>query len=95
MSQPNRLYYGDNLEVLRRYINDESVDLIYLDPPFNSRRDYNVLFAENDRTRSSSLILALQDTWEFGPFLNAVLICTSKQEFFLFSIETETRYPLE
>ena len=42
----NILYYGDNLDILRRYIDDESVDLIYLDPPFNSNADYNVLFAE-------------------------------------------------
>jgi DNA modification methylase len=40
----NRLYYGDNLDILRREIRDESVDLIYLDPPFNSKRDYNLLF---------------------------------------------------
>ncbi len=52
----NQLYYGDNLTVLRDYIKDESVDLIYLDPPFNSRADYNVLFAEKDGTRSSSQI---------------------------------------
>jgi site-specific DNA-methyltransferase (adenine-specific) len=50
----NKLYYGDNLDVLRRYIPDQSVDLIYLDPPFNSRQDYNVLFAEKDGSRSSS-----------------------------------------
>jgi hypothetical protein len=49
----NKLFYGDNLDVLRRYVRDESVDLIYLDPPFNSRQDYNVLFAEKDGTRSS------------------------------------------
>ncbi len=40
----NTLYYGDNLKILRDYIKDESVDLIYLDPPFNSNRNYNVLF---------------------------------------------------
>ena len=40
----NHLYYGDNLEVLRYHLKDESVDLIYLDPPFKSNRDYNVLF---------------------------------------------------
>ena len=40
----NQLYYGDNLQVLREHIADESVDLIYLDPPFNSKRDYNLLF---------------------------------------------------
>jgi len=42
----NRLYYGDNLDILREHIPDESVDLIYLDPPFNSKRSYNVLFDE-------------------------------------------------
>ncbi|MEO7029081.1 MAG: hypothetical protein ABI147_06730 [Acidobacteriaceae bacterium] len=41
----SELYYGDNLQVLRGYIADQSVDLIYLDPPFNSRQDYNVVFA--------------------------------------------------
>jgi 16S rRNA G966 N2-methylase RsmD len=61
MPEKNRLYYGDNLDVLRRYIKDESVDLIYLDPPFNSRQDYNVLFAEKDGTRSSSQIMAFED----------------------------------
>ena len=62
----NQLYYGDNLNVLRDYIKDESVDLIYLDPPFNSRADYNVLFAEKDGTRSSSQITAFEDTWEWN-----------------------------
>ena len=61
----NQLYYGDNLTVLREHIKDESVDLIYLDPPFNSRQDYNVLFAEKDGTRSSSQIMAFEDTWEW------------------------------
>ena len=42
----NRLYYGDNLEVLRKYISDESVDLVYLDHPFNSKADYNILYRE-------------------------------------------------
>src|SRR5205823_3170351 len=62
----NQLYYGDNLDVLRRYVRDESVDLIYLDPPFNSRQDYNVLFAERDGTRSSWQIKAFEDTWEWN-----------------------------
>jgi site-specific DNA-methyltransferase (adenine-specific) len=64
--QKNQLYYGDNLTVLRDHIQDESVDLIYLDPPFNSRADYNVLFAEKDGTRSSSQITAFEDTWEWN-----------------------------
>jgi DNA modification methylase len=62
----NKLYYGDNLEVLQRYVKDESVDLIYLDPPFNSRQDYNVLFAEKDGSQSSSQIHAFEDTWEWN-----------------------------
>ncbi|HTC49278.1 MAG TPA: DNA methyltransferase [Candidatus Aquilonibacter sp.] len=62
----NKLYYGDNLDVLRRYVRDESVDLVYLDPPFNSRQDYNVLFAEKDGTRSASQIVAFEDTWEWN-----------------------------
>jgi site-specific DNA-methyltransferase (adenine-specific) len=61
----NTLYYGDNLDVLRRYIKDESVDLIYLDPPFNSSQDYNVLFAEQDGTRAAAQIKAFDDTWRW------------------------------
>jgi DNA modification methylase len=60
---PNTLYYGDNLDILRRYIEDESVDLIYLDPPFNSNADYNVLFAEKDGTQAHAQIKAFEDTW--------------------------------
>ena len=66
MADKNQLYYGDNLDVLRRYVRDESVDLVYLDPPFNSRQDYNVLFAEKDGSRSSSQIHAFEDTWEWN-----------------------------
>ena len=62
MSQ-NTLYYGDNLDILRRYVDDESVDLIYLDPPFNSNADYNVLFAEKDGTQAHAQIKAFEDTW--------------------------------
>jgi site-specific DNA-methyltransferase (adenine-specific) len=48
----NVLYYGDNLEILRRYIKDESVDLIYIDPPFNSNRNYEVFWGETKEKRS-------------------------------------------
>jgi len=61
----NTLYYGDNLDVLRRYVADESVDLIYLDPPFNSNQDYNILFAEQDGSRSAAQIRAFGDTWRW------------------------------
>ena len=60
------LYYGDNLDVLRRHIEDESVDLIYLDPPFNSNATYNVLFAEHNGSRSVAQIRAFGDTWQWG-----------------------------
>ncbi|MGC9292020.1 MAG: DNA methyltransferase [Acidobacteriaceae bacterium] len=66
MTEKNQLYYGDNLDVLRRYVRDETVDLVYLDPPFNSRQEYSVLFAEKDGSRSSSQIHAFEDTWEWN-----------------------------
>ena len=59
----NVLYYGDNLDILRRYVADESVDLVYLDPPFNSNATYNVLFAEHQGERAASQIKAFEDTW--------------------------------
>lgn len=62
----NTLYYGDNLNILREYIKDESVDLIYLDPPFNSNRNYNVLFKNESGTESESQITAFEDTWHWN-----------------------------
>jgi DNA modification methylase len=61
----NALYYGDNLDVLKRYGANDSIDLIYLDPPFNSNQDYNVLFAEQDGSRSAAQIKAFADTWRW------------------------------
>jgi DNA modification methylase len=61
----NTLYYGDNLDVLRRYVKDESVDLIYLDPPFKSNQDYNVLFREQSGDRAAAQLLAFEDTWHW------------------------------
>ncbi len=61
----NVLYYGDNLDILRRYVKDETVDLVYLDPPFKSNQDYNVLFAEQNGTRSAAQIKAFEDTWRW------------------------------
>lgn len=67
----NHLYYGDNLEVLRNSIATESVDLVYLDPPFNSNRNYNVLFANDGSQRhaadASAQIEAFEDTWVWTP----------------------------
>lgn len=62
----NTLYYGDNLNILREYISDESVDLIYLDPPFNSNRSYNVLFKDESGLASDAQIAAFDDSWHWG-----------------------------
>ena len=62
---PNTLYYGDNLDILRQYVPDESVDLIYLDPPFNSNASYNILFKEQSGEESPAQIKAFTDTWEW------------------------------
>jgi site-specific DNA-methyltransferase (adenine-specific) len=63
----NTLFYGDNLPILRDHIPDESVDLIYLDPPFNSNRSYNVLFKDESGSSADSQIAAFDDTWHWGP----------------------------
>lgn len=62
----NTLFYGDNLDILCQYIQSESVDLIYLDPPFNSSRNYNVLFKDEKGLDSESQIIALEDTWHWN-----------------------------
>jgi len=62
----NTLYYGDNLKILRKYIPDESVDLIYLDPPFNSKRAYNIIFKDKDGKYPPSRIEAFDDTWHWS-----------------------------
>ncbi len=61
----NKLYYGDNLDVLRRHVKDESVDLVYLDPPFNSNADYNVLFGRHEGQPAPAQIQAFEDTWQW------------------------------
>jgi len=60
------LYFGDNLNILREHIKDESVDLIYLDPPFNSKRAYNLLFKTPKGHVSDAQITAFEDTWHWG-----------------------------
>lgn len=62
----NTLFYGDNLPILREYIPDESIDLIYLDPPFNSSRSYNVLFRDESGKEADAQITAFEDTWHWG-----------------------------
>lgn len=65
MSQ-NQLYFGDNLHILREALVDETVDLIYLDPPFNSKRDYNLLFKSPKGQQSEAQITAFEDSWHWG-----------------------------
>lgn len=65
-TRPNKLFFGDNLRVLRDHIADESVDLIYLDPPFNSNATYNVLFKAPDGHQSQAQITAFEDTWHWN-----------------------------
>jgi adenine specific DNA methylase Mod len=62
----NKLYFGDNLHIMREYVADESVDMIYLDPPFNSQASYNILFGEMNGTQSRAQITAFEDTWHWG-----------------------------
>ena len=64
----NRLYYGDNLEVMRAEVQEKSVDLVYLDPPFNSNRSYNVIFGRNSALNDvTAQIQAFDDTWQWTP----------------------------
>jgi len=62
----NTLFYGDNLPILREHIPDESIDLIYLDPPFNSNRSYNVLFKDESGQEAEAQIAAFDDTWHWN-----------------------------
>lgn len=62
----NKLYFGDNLVVLREHIADESIDLVYLDPPFNSNKNYNILFNSPKGQKSEAQITAFEDTWHWG-----------------------------
>lgn len=60
-----KLFFGDNLDILRESIKDESVDLIYLDPPFNSKWDYNLLFKSHKNHVADAQIIAFDDTWHW------------------------------
>lgn len=62
----NHLYFGDNLDILRRHIKDGTVDLVYLDPPFNSNREFNILFREQTGNHAKAQVKAFEDTWQWG-----------------------------
>lgn len=78
-SSDNLLYYGDNLDVLRRHVSDASVDLVYLDPPFNSNANYNVLFAEKDGKQAAGQMQAFEDTWRWDEAAARVFAETVEQ----------------
>jgi hypothetical protein len=61
----NLLFFGDNLRILRDHVADGTVDLVYLDPPFNSNRSYNIIFKEHDEHPSEAQIRAFEDTWHW------------------------------
>jgi adenine specific DNA methylase Mod len=63
LAMTNTLYYGDNLHILRGRIGAEKIDLVYLDPPFNSNRSYNVLFAKHPKEDAQAQMQAFDDTW--------------------------------
>lgn len=62
----NSLYFGDNLDIMREYLKDNSIDLIYLDPPFNSKKAYNVYMSSPKGIKSDAQITAFDDTWHWG-----------------------------
>ena len=68
MSEPNVLYYGDNLDVLRKHVGSETVDLVYLDPPFNSSRSYNLIFRPTGKVPEGDVAQsqAFEDSWHWG-----------------------------
>ena len=70
----NTLYYGDNLDVMREHLRDDSVDLIYLDPPFNSNASYNILFKSPAGAGADASIEAFDDTWAWGPTASSALM---------------------
>jgi site-specific DNA-methyltransferase (adenine-specific) len=77
----NTLFYGDNLEILREYIPDESVDLVYLDPPFNSNRAYNQIFKDKNGKYPPSQIKAFDDTWSWSDETERILDELKKPEY--------------
>ncbi len=66
----NSLYYGDNLEVLRKHIRDETIDLVYIDPPFNSKRNYNQIYNNIGREEDRAQAQAFVDTWTWDAHAN-------------------------
>ena len=68
----NLLYYGGKLDILRRYLPDAGVDLVYLDPAFNSNRDDYVIFRDESGDATDAQLLAFEDTWHWGPSAEAM-----------------------
>src|SRR5919108_3422007 len=77
----NQLFFGDNLDILRQHIKDDSIDLVYLDPPFKSDQDYNVLLREQDGTRSAAQVRAFEDTWRWDQAAAAAQLAINRSRF--------------
>ena len=71
MNRKRELYYGDNIDVLREFVADKSVDLCYIDPPFNSKRDYSEIYSGIGDTEDTAQVQAFIDTWIWGEEANA------------------------
>src|ERR1700722_12756032 len=78
-SERNSLYCGDNLDVLPRYCREETVDLVYLDPPFNSAQNYSALFKARGGARVAEQVRAFEDTWRWDPLAAAAFGQTVEQ----------------
>lgn len=76
----NTLFYGDNLAIMREYIPNESIDLVYLDPPFSSNRNYNVLFRDVSGREAEAQIEAFEDTWHWSETAEETLYKLQSEE---------------
>ena len=76
----NTLFYGDNLAIMREYIPNESIDLVYLDPPFSSNRNYNVLFRDGSGREAEAQIEAFEDTWHWSETAEETLYKLQSEE---------------
>jgi site-specific DNA-methyltransferase (adenine-specific) len=90
----NVLYYGDNVDIVRRYLPDAAVDLVYLDPPFNSNRDYNVIFRDESGNATDAQLLAFEDTWHWGPSAEATYETPFRRKAWVFRIGAKSSYPI-
>ena len=88
----NLLYYGDNLDVLRKHFPNNCVDLVYLDPPFNSKADYNILFKERSGEQSVAQIHAFTDFWHWDDVAERTYLELQEDPKLYFNASVFTRF---